>query len=120
MSILLQVPPPPKNLHYTPVIVCLHFPIFFFFFWGGGGVGEGGQARGEDLIDMASPVVVILILHVHACPRVGIFDCGLESYKQTNQMLTITIMLLIIIHKNQDIYNNDKKVQFPESGKLYT
>ena len=32
----------------------------------------GGQTRGDDLIVMASPVVVILTLLVHACLRVEI------------------------------------------------
>ena len=79
------------------MIVCPDFPIFFFCFFFGGGRG-GGQARGEDLTDMASPVVAILTLHVYACLRVGIFDCVLESYRQTNQMLAIIIFLLIITH----------------------
>ena len=38
----------------------LTFQYFFFFFFGGG----GGQARGEDLIDTASPVVPVLSVHV--------------------------------------------------------
>ena len=54
--------------------------------------GGGGQAGGEDLIDTAPPVVAILTLHVHACLRVDMFDCGLESCKQSNHMLAITIM----------------------------
>ena len=33
-------------------------------------------------------------MHLH---RLGMFYCGLESYKQTNHMLAITIMLLITI-----------------------
>ena len=36
---------------------------FRFFLWGGGG-GTGRQARGEDLIDTASPVVPVLSVHV--------------------------------------------------------
>ena len=36
---------------------------FFFFFRGGGG-GTGRHARGEDLIDRASPVVPVLSVHV--------------------------------------------------------
>ena len=64
MSILLQVPPPPKNWRYAPVIVCPDFPIFF----GGGG---GGQARGEDLIDMASPVVAVLTFIYMYMPASG-------------------------------------------------
>ena len=44
------------------MIVCPDFPIFFFR--GGGGGGEGRQARGEDLIDRASPVVPVLSVHV--------------------------------------------------------
>ena len=75
----------------------LSVPTFQFFFFFGRGWGGGGKARGEDLIDTASPVVAVLTLHVHACLRVGMFDCGLESYKQTNHMLAISIMLLITI-----------------------
>ena len=70
---------------------------FFFFFWGGGG-GADRQAGGEDLIDRASPVVPVLSVSTcTTCLRVGMFYCGLESYKQTNHMLAITIMLLITI-----------------------
>ena len=92
MSIL-----PQRIISYAPVIVCPDFPIFFFFWGGGGREWTGRQARGEDLIDTASPVVSVLSVHVHACPRVGMFCCGLESYKQTNHMLAITIMLLLTI-----------------------
>ena len=42
----------------------LTFRFFFFFFFGGGGGGTGRQARGEDLIDRASPVVPLLSVHV--------------------------------------------------------
>ena len=55
----------------------------FFFFLGGGerGGGEGGggdrqtgrQARGEDLIDMASPVVPVLSVHVLPASGWGCF-----------------------------------------------
>ena len=57
MSILLQVP---------PVILC---PDFAFWFFGGG--GEGGQARGEVLIDMASPVVAVLTFIYMYMPASG-------------------------------------------------
>ena len=73
--------------------------IFLFFLGGGGGgAGGGGQAGGEDLIDMASPVVAVLTFNYMYMPASGgRFDCGLESCKQTNHMLAITIMLLITI-----------------------
>ena len=44
----------------------------FFFFWGGGG-GTGRQARGEDLIDRASPVVPVLSVHVLPASGWGCF-----------------------------------------------
>ena len=43
----------------------------FFFFWGGGGTGR--QARGEDLIDRASPVVPVLSVHVLPASGWGCF-----------------------------------------------
>ena len=60
----------PKNWRYVPVIVCPDFPIFF---WGGGGGGAGRQARGEDLIDRASPVVPVLSVHVLPASGFGCF-----------------------------------------------
>ena len=50
----------------------LTFRFFFFFFWGGGG-GTGTQARGEDLIDRASPVVPVLSVHVLPASGWGCF-----------------------------------------------
>ena len=49
---------------------------FFFFFWGGGGGRDrqtGRQARGEDLIDRASPVVPVLSVHVLPASGWGCF-----------------------------------------------
>ena len=46
---------------------------FFFFFLGGGGGGTGRQARGEDLIDRASPVVPVLSVHVLPASGWGCF-----------------------------------------------
>ena len=46
---------------------------FFFFFGGGGGRGTGRQARGEDLIDSASPVVPVLSVHVLPASGWGCF-----------------------------------------------
>ena len=43
---------------------------FFFFGWGG---GTGRQARGEDLIDRASPVVPVLSVHVLPASGWGCF-----------------------------------------------
>ena len=45
----------------------------FFFFLGGGGGGTGRQARGEDLIDRASPVVPVLSVHVLPASGWGCF-----------------------------------------------
>ena len=45
----------------------------FFFFFGGGGGGTGRQARGEDLIDRASPVVPVLSVHVLPASGWGCF-----------------------------------------------
>ena len=45
----------------------------FFFFGGGGGGGTGRQARGEDLIDRASPVVPVLSVHVLPASGWGCF-----------------------------------------------
>ena len=42
-------------------------------------------------------VPVLSVSTCTTCLRVGMFYCGLESYKQTNHMLAITIMLLIAI-----------------------
>ena len=58
----------------VPVIVCPDFPFFFFFLGGGGGGGgTGRQARGEDLIDRASPVVPVLSVHVLPASGWGCF-----------------------------------------------
>ena len=46
---------------------------FLFFFGGGGGGGTGRQARGEDLIDRASPVVPVLSVHVLPASGWGCF-----------------------------------------------
>ena len=52
----------------------LTFRFFFFFLGGGGGVGgTGRQARGEDLIDRASPVVPVLSVHVLPASGWGCF-----------------------------------------------
>ena len=45
---------------------------FRFLFYGGGG-GTGRQARGEDLIDTASPVVPVLSVHVLPASGWGCF-----------------------------------------------
>ena len=45
----------------------------FFFGGGGGGGGAGRQARGEDLIDRASPVVPVLSVHVLPASGWGCF-----------------------------------------------
>ena len=51
----------------------LTFRCFFFFLGGGGGGGTGRQARGEDLIDRASPVVPVLSVHVLPASGWGCF-----------------------------------------------
>ena len=51
----------------------LTFRFFFFFGGGGGGGGTGRQARGEDLIDRASPVVPVLSVHVLPASGWGCF-----------------------------------------------
>ena len=50
-------------------IFYFYFYLFIYFCFGGGGGVQAKGARGEDLIDMASPVVAILTLHVH--PTLG-------------------------------------------------
>ena len=45
-------------------IMHLSLSVLTFLFLLGGGGGEGRQARGEDLIDTASPVVPVLSVHV--------------------------------------------------------
>ena len=47
--------------------------LTFLFFGVGGGGGAGRQARGEDLIDRASPVVPILSVHVLPASGWGCF-----------------------------------------------
>ena len=44
------------------VLTFRYIYIYIYFFLGGGGTGR--QARGEDLIDRASPVVPVLSVHV--------------------------------------------------------
>ena len=46
---------------------------FFFFLGGGGWGGTGRQARGEDLIDTASPVVPVLSVLVLPASGWGCF-----------------------------------------------
>ena len=96
MNILLQLYryPLPKELTLC-TCHCLS-RLSNIFFWRGG----GGQAGGEDLIDTASLVVAVLTLHVHACLRVEMFDCGLESCKQTNHNYALSVFHLSVLKSN--------------------
>ena len=63
MSILLQ--------RIDVMHLSLSVLTFRFFFYGG--EGSGRQARGEDLIDTASPVVPVLSVHVLPASGWGCF-----------------------------------------------
>ena len=84
--------------NYVPVILCPDFPIFFFFFFWGGGGGEDRQTgKGWGFDWQGLPSGASFVSTCTTCLRVKMFYCGLESYKQTNHMLAMTIMLLITI-----------------------
>ena len=77
--------PSPKELTLC-TCYCLSQLSNLFFLEEGRGTGKGW---GFDWHSLPSGGSFDIYLHVHACLRVEMFDCGLESCKQTNHMLAI-------------------------------